>query len=211
MYFIYISDKAESERISKTHIVTAPLFYVNSKPHIGHVYTSVLADSVARWFEFCSSRGSGSYLVVGSDEHGSKILESAKKSGVPVENHCSIIHAHFIHLYNLANVRHSACVRTSSPQHEANVCVAFKRLEQAGHIYAGEYIGWYTHICKIENFHYFIFDSIFTFSFLVLIGIRCQTRVMWVRMRWRFATASATRSYPATGSNRSASPRSTSA
>ena len=160
-------------------VITTPLFYVNSKPHIGHFYSAVLGDTLARWHQMLgdseppspqstdnplepstapahsttqpstapahSTSTSNtqpirrSFLVVGTDEHGSKVLASAQQAGAQVALHCSLMHSHFLHMYNLAQVDFGACVRTTHPQHAHTVHTAWRRLVQGGYIYKGEY------------------------------------------------------------------------
>lgn len=115
--------------------MTTPLFYVNSAPHIGHAYSSVLADALNRW------NGSSSRLLVGTDEHGQKIQAAAKSRGKDILPFCNEISQTFKESFDALGVQYDAFVRTTSANHEQTVRALWSRLTP--HIELGKHEGWY--------------------------------------------------------------------
>ncbi len=125
---------------AKTFYVTTPIYYVNDVPHIGHAYTTILADVLARY-----RRGLGQevFFLTGTDEHGQKAQDAAAKRGIPPQQHCDELQQRFRDAWVRLNVQPDDFVRTTEPRHERVVAAALSDLWKRGEIYAGEYEGWY--------------------------------------------------------------------
>jgi methionyl-tRNA synthetase len=124
----------------KTTYITTPLYYVNAAPHIGHAYTTVAADVLAR---FHRGRGAQVHLLTGTDEHGQKIEEAAKAAGKHNLDFCDGVSAKFRDLWKHLDVRHDDYIRTTEKRHEDKVRELFARLQKSGDIVKGRYEGLY--------------------------------------------------------------------
>ncbi|KAI8925200.1 tRNA synthetases class I (M)-domain-containing protein, partial [Entophlyctis helioformis] len=120
--------------------ITSPIFYVNSVPHIGHLYTAVLCDTLKRWHDF---KGTATLFSTGTDEHGLKIQEAAEAANIDPQAFCDRISGTFKTLFDSASVAPTDFIRTTEPRHYAAVEHLWKRLEDAGFIYKGTHEGWY--------------------------------------------------------------------
>ncbi len=124
---------------------TTPLYYVNAKPHMGHLYTTLVLDSLVRWHRMM---GDDVYFITGSDEHGQKVLEAAEKMGKkPVEWADGIVE-YTKALWVKYGIEYDRFVRTTEEQHYADVQDFFKRVLDNGYIYKGEYSGPYCVPCE---------------------------------------------------------------
>ena len=124
---------------------TTPLYYVNARPHLGHLYTTLVTDTLARWHRMM---GDEVYFITGSDEHGQKVLESAQKLGKqPIEWADEIV-AYTKALWDKFGISFDRFVRTTEPQHYADVQHFFKRVMDNGYIYKGYYEGPYCVPCE---------------------------------------------------------------
>ncbi|KAJ3055330.1 methionyl-tRNA synthetase [Rhizophlyctis rosea] len=110
-------------------------------PHIGHLYSAVLADVLRRWYEF---KGHKAILSTGTDEHGQKIQEAAAKQGISPRVFCDDISKEFKKLFDTANISYTDYIRTTDARHKEAVHALWKRLSDAGHIYKGHHEGWYS-------------------------------------------------------------------
>lgn len=127
------------------YYVTTPIYYVNGKPHIGSLYSTVLADVAARWYALA---GNKSFMLTGTDEHGQKIAEAAEKAGKsPKEFVDSFIPA-FKHAWQLYNIHYSHFIRTTDEYHVRAVQQWLLDLQKKGDIYKGSYSGWYCTPCE---------------------------------------------------------------
>ena len=126
--------------MKKKFYITTPLYYVNASPHIGHAYTTVAADVLARW-----KRQSGAEvtLLTGTDEHGSKIEQAATAAGVSPLEYADRISAEFRDLWAHLDIRFDDFIRTTEPRHKERVQAAFRRLVASGDAYKGVYKGFY--------------------------------------------------------------------
>ena len=120
--------------------VTTPIFYVNGAPHIGHAYTSTVADVIARWKRLC---GYSVHFLTGTDEHGKKVQLSAEKVGISPHDFCDSNSLKFKNYFKAANIDYTRFIRTTEPAHAECVSSVWKQLEASGHIYLGEHTGWY--------------------------------------------------------------------
>jgi len=130
-----------------TFYVTTPIYYVNDVPHIGHAYTTIAADVLARYHRLCGQRV---HFLTGTDEHGVKIERAAAERGeTPIQLADRVVQG-FQTLWEQLNIAHDDFVRTTQPRHEAVVQRLFQELHDRGAIYLGSYEGWYCVSC--ENF-----------------------------------------------------------
>ena len=125
---------------TKPVYITTPIFYVNGDPHVGHLYTALLGDALARWYRL---RGAPTFLSVGTDEHGLKVQQAAEGEGQRAEDYVGARSAAFRGLFDTAGVSYNRFVRTSEPEHAATVAWMWRRLASAGQLHRGEHSGWY--------------------------------------------------------------------
>jgi methionyl-tRNA synthetase len=125
--------------------VTTPLYYVNDVPHIGHAYTTMAADAIARWQRM---QGRDVLLITGTDEHGQKIERTAQVQGVEPQVHCDRIVAEFDSLWQKLNIQYDRFSRTTAKPHHAIVKEFFGRVWDKGDIYPGQQQGWYCVSCE---------------------------------------------------------------
>ena len=121
--------------------VTTPIYYVNDKPHLGHAYTSLVADTVTRYKKLLENKV---YFVTGTDEHGQKVEEAAKKKNMLPKNFVDKVSKEFINLAKLLKLTNHDFIRTSEERHTAYVKKIWNILESNGDIYLGSYKGWYS-------------------------------------------------------------------
>jgi methionyl-tRNA synthetase len=125
--------------------ITTPIYYVNDVPHIGHAYTTIAADVLARWHK---SGGENTWFLTGTDEHGQKIQTVAEKKGITPKELCDEVVLNFQRLWGVLNISNDDFIRTTEPRHEKVVREIFRRLMANGDIYKGEYEGWYCVPCE---------------------------------------------------------------
>lgn len=121
-------------------MVTTPIFYVNGSPHIGHLYSALVADALARWHRML---GASTLFVTGTDEHGLKIQEAAKGKGKTPAQFCDEVSEEFRSLMVQADISNDQFIRTTEERHKKAVHALWKLLEDRGYIYKGKYEGWY--------------------------------------------------------------------
>jgi methionyl-tRNA synthetase len=127
--------------------ITTPIYYVNDKPHIGHAYTTVAADILARWHK---QKGDEVFFLTGTDEHGAKVAESAKKANKLPQQFCDENSALFKKSFDNLNLSYDYFIRTTDKRHEEAVRKFMQKLYDQGDIYEGAYEGLYCTGC--ENF-----------------------------------------------------------
>lgn len=120
--------------------ITTPIYYVNDEAHIGHAYTTILADVLTRYHRLF---GSKTFFLTGVDEHGQKVEQAARKKGITPQEHCDQMAPKFKQLWTKLNIQYDDFVRTTEPRHKAVVTDVLKKLWDDGHIYAHTYAGWY--------------------------------------------------------------------
>ena len=126
--------------------ITTPIFYVNDVPHIGHAYTEVAADVLARWHR---QSGDDTWLLTGTDEHGQKILRTATANGLePREWADRLVASAWKPLLETVDISNDDFIRTTDERHEDAVTLFLQKLHDDGHIYAGEYEGYYCVGCE---------------------------------------------------------------
>ena len=121
--------------------VTTPIFYVNAKPHLGHAYTMVLADTFARYQKLM---GKDVILTTGCDEHGSKVQQAALKSNLAEQEYCNSMSSNFVDLAKKLNINYSHFTRTTDDSHKKRVQEMWQQMVQADDIYKGTFKGWYS-------------------------------------------------------------------
>ncbi len=125
--------------------VTTPLYYVNDVPHIGHAYTTMAADTIARWQRL---QHRDVLLITGTDEHGQKIERTAIAAGVDPQVHCDRIVERFDSLWSKLNIKYDRFSRTTAANHQSVVKDFFQRVWESGDIYQGTQQGWYCVACE---------------------------------------------------------------
>lgn len=125
--------------------VTTPLYYVNDVPHIGHAYTTMAADTIARWHRL---NRRDVLLVTGTDEHGQKIERTAQAAGIDPQVYCDRIATRFDSLWSQLDIKYDRFIRTSAPNHQVVVNEFFQRVWDRGDIYKGTQQGWYCVSCE---------------------------------------------------------------
>ena len=124
-----------------TFYVTTPIYYVNDNPHIGHAYTTILADVLARYHR---SQGEEVFFLTGLDEHGQKVQQAAQKRGVPEQKHCDELAPRFSNLWKKLEIKNDDFIRTTEKRHIKAVQAALQKVYDAGDVYTDEYEGWYS-------------------------------------------------------------------
>lgn len=132
------SSSAES---SGKFSITTPIYYVNASPHIGHAYTTVLADVLVRGHR---ALGQSAFFLTGTDEHGQKVYEAAKREGCTPLEHADKTHVRFKELWERLGIQYDDFIRTTEPRHTAVVAEILQDLYDRELIYAGDYEGWYS-------------------------------------------------------------------
>jgi methionyl-tRNA synthetase len=120
--------------------LTTPIYYVNDKPHIGHAYTSLAADVLARWKRLS---GHEVFFLTGTDEHGQKVEKAARDAGEDPQSFTDRVSQAFRELCGVMGLSNDAFIRTTEPRHRAACQELWKRLDARGQIYLGGYEGWY--------------------------------------------------------------------
>ncbi|MEW6714683.1 MAG: methionine--tRNA ligase [Nitrospirota bacterium] len=120
--------------------VTTPIYYVNDVPHIGHAYTTIAADVLARYNRL---RGVSVFFLTGTDEHGQKVEKAAQVKGLSPKEHADIMVENFSALWNKLNISNNAFIRTTDPGHISVVQEMLQRLYDNGEIEKRSYSGWY--------------------------------------------------------------------
>ncbi|XP_045622416.2 methionine--tRNA ligase, mitochondrial [Procambarus clarkii] len=128
---------------SKGFFITTPIFYVNAQPHIGHLYSALLADAAFRFQLLQGVPTESTIFSTGTDEHGLKIQQAAALSGCDPFQFCTSVSDKFKTLFDLANIQYTQYIRTSEERHKYAVKHFFSTLMEMGHIYRGNYSGWY--------------------------------------------------------------------
>lgn len=126
--------------MSQTCYITTPIYYVNDVPHIGHAYTTIAADVLARYHRL---RGHDVFFLSGLDEHGQKVQQAADKAGMDPQAHCDQLAPRFQDLWTRLNISHNAFIRTTDPAHKTYVQQTLQSLSDQDLIYRADYTGWY--------------------------------------------------------------------
>ncbi len=125
--------------------LTTPIYYVNAQPHLGHAYTTILADTMAR---FQRLAGRDVYLLTGTDEHGDKIAQAAAAAGSSPQAFVDRVSGDFRRTWDRMGISYSQFIRTTDPGHQAVVRAILQKIHDAGDIYFGKYGGLYCFGCE---------------------------------------------------------------
>jgi methionyl-tRNA synthetase len=129
----------------ETFYITTPIYYVNDMPHIGHIYTTVVADTVARYKRM---RGLDVRFLTGTDEHGQKMDRTAKQQGLAPKDLADRVVRRYHELWRTLAITHDDFIRTTEARHHAGVHALIALMDKRGDIYKGSYEGWYCAGCE---------------------------------------------------------------
>ncbi len=125
--------------------ITTPIYYVNAKPHLGHAYTTIVADTLARFYQCL---GKQTLFLTGTDEHGDKIVQAAEKAGVEPQAFVDGVSGQFQQLWKDMHIANDKFIRTTDSKHKAAVQKFLQKVYDAGDIYFGEFGGHYCYGCE---------------------------------------------------------------
>jgi len=129
-----------SFRMSKrAYFVTTPIYYISGNPHIGHAYTSIAADVLARYHRTLGR----AFFLTGTDEHGQKVEQAAREAGFDPQAWTDALIPKWKALYAAYDVGYDDFIRTTEARHKTQVVAVFERLKESGDVYLGTYEGWY--------------------------------------------------------------------
>ncbi len=131
--------------MSRTFYITTPIYYVNDVPHIGHAYTTLAADVLARYKRL---KGYDVFFLTGTDEHGQKVEKAASAAGETPLELADRVMKRFQALWEKLEISHSDFIRTTQERHKKGVSHLFNRVLEKGDIYLGEYEDWYCTPCE---------------------------------------------------------------
>ncbi|MEQ1758856.1 MAG: methionine--tRNA ligase [Vicinamibacterales bacterium] len=125
--------------------VTTPIYYINARPHIGHAYTTMLADAIARSRRLL---GDDVFFLTGTDEHGQKVERAAQKAGQPTASFALEVSSTFRQMCSDLAISNDDFIRTTEPRHHRAAQELWSRVAKAGDLYKGDYEGWY---CTVDE------------------------------------------------------------
>lgn len=125
--------------------ITTPIYYVSDKPHLGHAYTTIVADALARYHRM---RGQPTRFLTGTDDHGQKIARLAEAAATSPKDYADKYAESYRATWRALNISNDDFIRTTDPDHEAVVQELWRTMEKNGHIYLGDYEGWYCVACE---------------------------------------------------------------
>src|SRR5690349_4104788 len=141
--------------------ITTPIYYINAQPHIGHAYTTMVADAIARSRRLL---GDDVFFLTGTDEHGQKVERAAQKAGLDTRVFADRIAQKYRDLFQVLNISNDDFIRTTEPRHIAAAQAIWKRVRDRGYLYKAAYEGWY---CTV--------DELFVPEAQLVDGNRCPT------------------------------------
>jgi methionyl-tRNA synthetase len=130
---------------SRTFYITTPIYYVNDLPHIGHIYTTTVADTIARYKRML---GYDVRFLTGTDEHGQKMDRTAREQGLTPRELADRVVRRYPPLWKTLEITNDDFIRTTEPRHHAGVHALIAKLQERGDIYKGSYEGWYCAGCE---------------------------------------------------------------
>jgi methionyl-tRNA synthetase len=125
--------------------ITTPIYYINAEPHLGHAYTTMVADAVARAHRLM---GEDVVFLTGTDEHGQKVERAAQKAGLPPDAFADRVAQKFRDLLPEIQASNDDFIRTTEPRHHAAAQALWRRVQERGYIYKDKYEGWY---CTVDE------------------------------------------------------------
>ena len=126
------------------YMITTPIFYVNSSPHLGHLYSALLADAHHRYTRLTDRKQERIVFSTGTDEHGLKVQQAAARANLAPADFVGGVSRQFRALFDRSNIEYTDFIRTSDQKHKDVVKDIWQRLEKAGALYKSEYSGWYS-------------------------------------------------------------------
>jgi methionyl-tRNA synthetase len=141
--------------------ITTPIYYINAEPHLGHAYTSMVADAIARSRRLL---GDDVFFLTGTDEHGQKVERAAQKAGLDTRVFADTVAAKFREMCSLLHISNDDFIRTTEPRHVRAAQEIWRRVNERGYLYKASYQGWY---CTV--------DELFVPETQLLDGRRCPT------------------------------------
>jgi len=133
------------EKTCNNVYITTPIYYVNDVAHIGHAYTTIIADMIARYSRLT---GQKTFLLTGTDEHGQKIEQSAQARGKTPQEYANEVSGKFRTLWDEFDITYDKFIRTTDEEHKIGVQYAFEKMYNKGDIYKGDYEGYYCVSCE---------------------------------------------------------------
>jgi methionyl-tRNA synthetase len=133
--------------VAEKFYITTPIYYVNARPHMGHAYTTVVCDALARWHRM---HGVDTYFLTGTDEHGVNVERSAAAAGAEPQKWVDVVAAEYRALWDRMGISYDDFIRTTEPRHARGVQEIFRKLQLNGWIYKGSYSGQY---CVFDNLY----------------------------------------------------------
>lgn len=140
-----ICGRSRREILLERFYITTPIYYVNAKPHLGHAYTTIIADTMKR---FQQMMGKETYFLTGTDEHGDKIVQAAEKNKCTPQEYVDQISQLFKDLWPELGICNDQFIRTTDPEHKKVVQEVLQKVYDTGDIYFGEYGGHYCYGCE---------------------------------------------------------------
>jgi methionyl-tRNA synthetase len=131
--------------MTRKFYITTPIYYVNAHPHIGHAYTTIACDTIARRQRLL---GAETFFLTGTDEHGQKIERAAQAAGKTPQQYADTISAEFRQLWKRMGISNDDFIRTTEDRHKKRVQALFRKLRDDGYIYKGTYTGQYCVSCE---------------------------------------------------------------
>lgn len=131
--------------MSSTYYISTPIYYVNARPHLGHAYSTIVADVLQRFY---STLGEKTFFLTGTDEHGEKIIQAAEAAGYSTQEFVDSISRQFQNLWPQLNITYDAFIRTTDLQHKEAVQKFLQHIYDTGDIYFGEFGGYYCLGCE---------------------------------------------------------------
>ena len=138
-------ERRSDHPLSKKFYITTPIYYVNAEPHLGHAYTTIVADVLNRFHRLL---GEESYFLTGTDEHGDKIVTSAEKAGQSTGQYVEKMSRLFQNLWPKLNISNDQFIRTTDPAHQETVKYILMKVKERGDIYFSDYSGLYCLGCE---------------------------------------------------------------
>jgi len=125
---------------TRRRFLTTPIYYPSGEPHLGHAYTTILADALARFYR---QDGEDVFFLTGTDEHGQKMQDEAARRGMTPPELCELMSGLFVAAWERLGISHDRFIRTTEEEHKAVATAFLARLWERDQIYAGTYTGWY--------------------------------------------------------------------
>jgi methionyl-tRNA synthetase len=141
--------------------ITTPIYYINAEPHLGHAYTTMVADAIARSRRLM---GEDVFFLTGTDEHGQKVERAAQKAGIETKAFADRIADKYRTLFRSLNISNDDFIRTTEPRHIRAAQDIWRRVRDRGYLYKSEYEGWY---CTV--------DELFVPEAQLVDGTKCPT------------------------------------